>query len=344
MTGPTKAVAPRGWALMDDLKLALVTGATGALGPILVHRLLSEGYRVRALVERIPDAGVLPDAVEMVPGDITDRGALSQAVAGADVVFHLAAKLHIPDPAPGLKAEYERINVEGTRRLLEVAGTSQVQRFVFFSSICVYGPGRSGPMLDEQSPLDPDTYYAETKARAEEIALASGVPVMVLRLAAVYGARVKGNYERLLRALQRGRYVSIGPGTNRRTLVHEQDVAAAALVAAGRALTDKRIYNVTDGGLHDLNEIVQAMCLALGTATPWLRVPAPPVRLMAGLVEDACRGLGRKAPIGRSTVDKLLEDVAVSGARFISDFGFRPQMDLRSGWADAVQKMRGGGL
>ena len=158
--------------------------------------------------------------------------------------------------------------MEGTRRLLEASEAAQVRRFVFFSTINVYGHSSVGCALDEQSPLRPESYYAETKVRAEEIVLASRVPATVLRLAAVYGSRVKGNYARLLAALEQRRYVSIGPATNRRTLVHEQDVAEAALLVAKQARASGRTYNVTDGSTHDLNEIVQAMCLALGRSSP----------------------------------------------------------------------------
>ena len=71
-----------------------------------------------------------------------------------------------------------------------------------------------------------------------------------------------------------------------------------------------------------------------------IRIPVGPVRLMAGLAEDACRVVGREAPFGRSTVDKILEDAAVSGDARTCELGFQPRMDIWSGWRDVVQRRR----
>jgi UDP-glucose 4-epimerase len=94
----------------------------------------------------------------------------------------------------------------------------------------------NSPVLDENSPVQPDTFYAQTKLAAEKIVLnargAGGQPLgTVLRLGAVYGSRIKGNYERLTHALARHRFIPIGNGSNRRTLIYDQDVASAAVLA-----------------------------------------------------------------------------------------------------------------
>ena len=260
---------------------------------------------------------------------------MDKAVAGVDVVFHLAAKLHINDPSPKLKLEYQRVNVEGTRCLAEAARAADVKRFVLFSTINVYGPGGPGQFLDEGSPLHPDSFYAETKAQAEDIALAT-LPTVVLRLAAVYGPNMKGNYLRLLEALRRRRFAFVGDGLNRRTLVHVQDVCSAAILAATHPAAPGNIYNVTDGTVHSLEQIVQAMCMALNRNPPRLRLPANMARRLAGIVEAAARCLLRKRVPVRTAVAKLTEDTAVSGARIIDELGWQPQYDLFRGWCDAT--------
>ena len=163
-----------------------------------------------------------------------------------NVVFHLAAKLHINDPSPQLAAEYRRVNVEGTAQLAEAARLAGVRRLVIFSTINVYGCSPPGALLDEQSPLCGDSCYAASKIEAEKIALTT-LPAVVLRLAAVYGPSMKGNYPRLLRALQQRRFAFVGKGDNRRTLVHLEDVCAASLLAAEHPRAVGQIYNVTDG-------------------------------------------------------------------------------------------------
>jgi UDP-glucose 4-epimerase len=194
-------------------------------------------------------------------------------------------------------------------------------------------------------PTHPDTFYAQTKLSAEKIVLnardADGHPLgTVLRLGAVYGSRIKGNYERLTHAMARNRFIPIGSGLNRRTLIYDRDVAKAALLAVQHPNAAGKVYNVSDGHFHTLKEIIVSICQALGRNPPRLSLPVGPAQFIAGLMEDTFRLVGRKSPIGRETIDKYTEDIAVSGQRIQTELGFKPQYDLRSGWRETVQEMR----
>ena len=124
----------------DQSQRVLVTGATGSVGPKLVNILCEEGYRVRTLSIDEPEADLFPDNVEVQVGDITDVATVKTAVEGISVVFHLAALLHITKPSEFQEREYTRINVMGTKTLVEAAIQAGVKRLVFFSTISVYGP------------------------------------------------------------------------------------------------------------------------------------------------------------------------------------------------------------
>lgn len=322
----------------------LVTGATGAVGPALVERLVRDGHRVRTLSRSRPVTGRLPAAVESLLGDVTDRSTVARSVAGVDWVFHLAAHLHTPNPDPVTRASYERTNIEGTRVVVEEAASAGASRFVFFSSISVYGP--TGPKVaDETTPPRPDTLYGTTKLRAEEVALGAVVrgsrePLgCVLRLGAVYGQRMKGNYPRLARALRGGWFVPMGPGLNRRTLVHEADAALAAVLAAGSPRAAGQVYNVTDGRIYALREIIDAMCAAFGRRPPRWGIPVAPTRGLASLGDGLLR-IAHREPRLQGFLQKYLEDVAVSGQRLASELDFRPRFDLESGWRDALALTR----
>ena len=120
------------------------------------------------------------------------------AMQGVDAVVHMVALLQIVNPPPELREKYERINVGGTARVVEAAIKAGVRRVVLFSTIAVYGPS-DGCVLNEMSPTHPDTFYEQTKRAAEQIVLnargADDQPLgTVLRLGAVYGSRIKGNY------------------------------------------------------------------------------------------------------------------------------------------------------
>lgn len=318
----------------------LVTGATGAVGPALVERLVADGHRVRTLSRSPPAEGRLAVATESLLGDVTERPAVARSVAGVDWVFHLAAHLHTPNPDPATRARYEHTNIEGTRVVVEEAAAAGAKRLVFFSTISVYGP-TGDAVADETTPPRPDTLYGATKLRAEEVAQGAVVRgsreplVSVLRLGAVYGQRMKGNYPRLARALRGGWFVPMGPGLNRRTLIHEADAALAAVLAAGSPRAAGQVFNVTDGRIYPLSEIIDAMCAAIGRRPPRGRIPVAPARALASLGDGLLRIAHREERL-QVFLQKYLEDVAVSGQKLAKELDFRPRFDLESGWRDAL--------
>jgi UDP-glucose 4-epimerase len=320
---------------VSNPSLALVTGAGGFVGQALIHRLLGRGFAVRALVRPDGSRPDLPPEVEVLTGDVADPTAVQQAVAGVQLVFHLAAKLHVNRVTPEMEAEYRRVNLEGSQLLARAARTAGVRRFVFFSTINVYGPCKPGTVCTEDSPTQPDSVYGTTKLEAESSVLAE-TPAVVLRLAAVYGPGMKGNYARLVRGLRTGRLILVGDGSNRRTILHVTDACDAAILSAEHPVAENRIYNVTDGGIHTVREIIAAICSALGRRPPRLRLPVWPVRLGVGAVESTLRLVGIRFPVSRAQVDKLTEDVAVSGERLQREVGFRPAYDLIRGWKETV--------
>ena len=337
----------RGCLFVKPPFIVLVTGATGAVGPRVVAALLESGCRVRTLSLDAPHEGAWPAGVDARLGDITDPAAVKTSMAGVDGVIHLAALLHIINPPPELRSRYERINVGGTANVIEAARQEGVGRVVFFSTIAVYGAS-TGSVLTEASPLRPDSFYAQTKVDAERIVLAAkradGNPLgTVLRLGAVYGARIKGNYRRLLLSLARGRFLPIGSGKNRRTLVYDRDVARAALIALRHPAAAGGVFNITDGQFHSMDEIIATLCGSLGRRPPLLSIPLGPIRFLAGAIEDAGQAFGIKTPILRATIDKYTEDVAVDGRKFCTQTGFVPQYDLAAGWRETVDEMRRSG-
>lgn len=329
---------------MKNPQIILVTGATGAVGPRIVEALRASGYRVRTLSIDPPPVNAWLSDVEVCNGDVTDSQAVRDAMQEVESVIHLAALLHIVNPPPALKEKYERINVGGTKTVVESAIQSGVRRVVLFSTISVYGQSQ-GRILTEDTPPAPNTFYARTKLAAERIVLeAKGADNKqlgtVLRFGAVYGGRIKGNYKQLLRSLARGRFVPIGNGKNRRTLIYDKDVALAAVLAARHPDAAGHIYNVSDGRFHMMNEIIAAMCGALGKKPPHLSLPIGPVRFAAGLLEDGARFAGLRSPLGRASIDKYTEDIAVDAGRIQAQLGFVPRYDLAEGWHETVKEMR----
>lgn len=322
------------------LRRCLITGATGAVGPPVVRAFLAAGYAVRVLVRHSPRPDELPDSVEIFAGDILSSP-LSEATRDIDVIVHLAALLHLNAPVAQSLPQYERVNVNGTRNLVAAAIESGVCRFVYFSTIAVYGPG-DGRIIDESAPPVAATPYAASKLAAESIVLdakRNGVPIgVVLRMASIYGPGVKGNYRRLIHAMHGHRYFPIGAGANRRTLIYEDDAGQAALLAAESTAVPGQVFNVTDGSHHTIAEIAGSIAGALGRRSPRVHLPINMARMAAGIVD-------RVAPRihARMLLNKYCEDIAVDGSRFQRVAGFQPRVDLATGWNATIRRMKDAG-
>ena len=329
--------------LQNKNKLILVTGATGAVGPSVVNALHQAGYQIRSFSVDTPSKGMSPQDVEVLVGDVTDQVAIQSAMQDVYAVVHLAALLHVVNPPPEMREKYERVNIGGTSTVVDAAIKAGVRRVVLFSTIAVYGPSE-GRVLNEMSPTNPYTFYAQTKCAAEQVVLSArdtdGQPLgTVLRLGAIYGSRIKGNYERLTQALARHRFIPIGNGLNRRTLVYDKDVGRAAALAVSHPAAAGRVFNVTDGECHTLNEIIESICTALGRKSPRLSLPVGPIRIVAGLIEKVARTIGIKSTVNKAMIDKYTEDIAIDDSLFQQELGFVPQYDLKTGWEETIGEM-----
>jgi UDP-N-acetyl-alpha-D-quinovosamine dehydrogenase len=321
---------------MADSRLVLVTGATGALGPSIVHAAIGEGRRVRTLTRRPPDAGVLPSHTDVRIGDVCDERARRTSLEGVDQIIHLAALLHVPERRE-LRAAHETINASATAALVRDAAAAGVRRIVLFSSIVVYGE-TGGGTATEATPVAPATAYARSKVHAEEVVLGGGGACVgvVLRLAAAYGPRVKGNYRSLVRRLASGRSLPILPGSNRRTLIFEEDAARAAMLASDHAAAAGQVFNVTDGRVYTVAQITAAICAALGRSGPAFGIPAAAARAALRPLRSLPGPLGAVATL----VEKYTEDAAVDGSRIQNELGFTPVVQLEEGWRRTVAAMR----
>src|SRR6202045_1769509 len=155
--------------------LAFVTGATGFLGSHVARALADNGADMRLLVRSSSNLRNIEGLrADRALGDLRDPASLEKAMAGCDVVFHVAAdyRLWVRDPN-----EMYRANVEGTRAILEAARKNRVGRVVYTSSVATIGFTSNGRPADEDSPVSLDRmigHYKRSKFMAEEVALEAG--------------------------------------------------------------------------------------------------------------------------------------------------------------------------
>lgn len=294
----------------------LVTGASGLLGGHVARVLAERGDEVTVLQRRPSNLGL-----REVLGDVADAGSVRAAVDGQDAVVHLAAKVNVV----GDRAEYERINIGGTRNLLDAARAAGVQRFVQVSSPSVAHLGSSivgegaGPASPEHARGD----YARTKAAAELLALAADgsddaghdMAVLAIRPHLVWGPGDTQLVERIVGRARSGRLPIIGPGTPLVDTTHVEN-AAEAIVAGLDRCPDARgtAYVVTNGEPRPIGEVLDALARAGGAKGPSLRVPVGLATAAGALVEGALAvrahlgsmaGAEADPPITRFLVEQL---------------------------------------
>ncbi len=311
---------------------AFVTGATGCIGSALVSRLACDGWQVIALVRDRKRANHLPDSVKLIEGELADQERIAAAMRGCDTVFHLAAKVHA-SPSASLE-EFERDNVIGTRNVVAAAIENNVERFVFFSTVAVYG--ESNKMLDESVFPKPATAYGSSKLDAERLVLAaSELKTTVLRLPVVYGARDRGNVAKLIEAIRRNRYFIVGAGQNLKSMVAVENVVSAALLVANDERAIGETFLVTDERPYSQEEIAATIAKLLGRKQPaklprWLL-------LLAGQAGDLVERLtGINLPFSSDRIRKLSSNTIYSSAKIESVLGFKPQVALHEGLADVI--------
>lgn len=310
----------------------LVTGATGFLGRQLCEALHGRGIPVRGLV-RDP-ASRLPAGVPAAPAaDLLDRAAVRRAVAGADAVVHLAARVHVMrDSAADPLAEFRRVNVEGTRVLLEEAVAAGARSFVFVSSVKAVGESGTAPWT-EATPPRPVDPYGISKLEAERLvrdtAERAGLHAPILRLPLVYGPGVKGNMLQLFGLVSRGVPLPFGAVPNRRSMVYSANVVAAIQAVLGSPSAGSETFFVSDGRDLTTPELVREVARALGVAPRLLRVPH--VLLRAAARAGDALSLLAPFPLTSAALQRLTGSLSLDASKLGRVTGFRPPYTVEEG-------------
>jgi len=324
----------------------VITGATGFIGSRLAlyaHRagidVLAAG-RIGSRIESERAEELRAAGVRQTFGTLQNADYLRDTLADRNCVIHLAAAQHEAHMPP----EYFReVNVAGTRALLETARELGVRRFVYGSSIGIYGAS-TDEILDERSEPRPDNIYTQTKLQAEqEIArFSKDFETCVIRISETYGPS-DFRLLKLFRAIDRGHFVMLGPGTNRRQCMHVNDLVRVLLLAAEHPNAAGETFVVAGRETMTSNEMVHTIALALDRPPPRLHVPLWPFRLAAAVMETVLPPLGMQPPLHRRRLDFFTKSFVFSTAKVQSLLGFQPEIDFLAGAGDTARWYRAHG-
>ena len=323
------------------MKFALVTGASGFLGWHVARTLLDKGLKVRALARPSSQLTDL-EGVERVTGDLRDPESLSKAVAGCELVFHVAAdyRLWAKD-----ENEMYRSNVDGTRNLLTAARAAGVDRIVYTSTVGCIGM-REGNLGDETAPVTIDDMkgaYKRSKFLAEEVALDEarrGLPVVIVNPTAPVGdhdVKPTPTGKMVVDFLSKKMPAFIDTGLN---IADAADVAEGQWLACERGKPGER-YILGSENLT-LEQIFGKLSALSGVPAPATRIPYA-LAYAAGVVSTAwasVTGVEPRAPLNAVRMSR--HKMWVTTEKAARELGFRPSA-AEIGLGKAVQWFRGHG-
>ncbi|WP_298031243.1 NAD(P)-dependent oxidoreductase [uncultured Desulfovibrio sp.] len=339
-------------------KRVLVTGGTGFVGRHLLPRLLENGARVTCLTRAASRTEHLPGDVAVARADLGTGHGLAAALAGQDMIIHMAALLF------GLGwQDYLRANAMAARVIVntlaevDAAGQGSGQggpaRFVLVSSLAASGPSNCPPGVADDVLPAPVSAYGWSKLLVEQIlGRALGDRLVTLRPPIIYGSGDRGLLP-VFKGAARGFAVSSGAFREFPvSAVHARDMAQAVLLCCGAAA--RGVYHVNDGGLYDMSRFCRIMGEALGRGKlRVLHLPLPLMAVTAGLA--SCGGMlwarlareftGR-APVRAPNwnLDKYREARQTGwlcdASRIRRELGYEPRVSLAEGMAEAVEGYR----
>lgn len=317
------------------MDVAVVTGIQGFIGSRLADGLRDRGWDVRG-VDLVPGAGT----TEI--GDITHRGGWEQVLDGADLVIHAAAIVE----ETGDRSLFERVNVVGTRNVLEASADAGVGRAVHLSSIVVFGDDFPDG-VDETAPVRmTGTPYTDTKVAAEHQALAVAatgrLPVTVVRPGDVYGP---GSQAWTVRPLEmmRGPVVPLpAGGSGILSPIHVEDLVDGVLAAATHPDAAGEIITLTGGVGVTVRRFFSYYAEATGTRLVGL--PAGALRAGIAALRTAAGPIGVDLPISHEIIEYLTHPGTYSIAKARHLLGWEPSIDLDEGMRRTLAWARDEGL
>jgi nucleoside-diphosphate-sugar epimerase len=273
--------------------------------------------------------------VEVQRGSLIEQSDIERAVEGVKVVYHLGGLViddRPDDTSPELWEQIRRFNVEGTERLARAAARAGARRFVFCSSVRLFGFGNQ-LLWGEEDARTASDLYSRGKALAEDglsrISHETSLEVVSIRPRFIYGAHDRYVLPKLIKQVQRGWVPLPGGGRAICDVVYVKDCVQGLRLAAEREGVSGQAYNITSGECLGLRDILQEVAHAMGRQVRITPLPVPVVMALATCVELGARSARRRALLSRAQMRWYLNDHHFSIAKAKRELGYQPRYRLR---------------
>lgn len=325
---------------------ALVTGGGGFLGGAIVRRLRARGDEVRSFARgNYPELEAL--GVQVVRGEVADAGAVFVAAQGCDTVFHVAGKVGIW----GRYEDYEQVNVQGTRNVIEACRHWHIRRLIHTSSPSVVFAGHDMEGVDESVPYPEhfEAHYPQTKALAEQMVLEANGPLLAtvaLRPHLIWGPGDNNLVPRVIARAKAGKLVRVGHRANKVDNIYIDNAADAHLLAADRLGPESpiagKVYFISQDEPLPLWDFVNRILAAAGLPPVTRTIPYW-AALTAGFCAEMIYRLARIQEEPRLT-RFLVHELTTSHWFDISaakrDLGYEPTVSTEEGMRRLAESLK----
>ena len=330
---------------MSSLSRVVITGANGFIGRHLTAAQLAQGRQIVAVDQKV---GNLDDIrhdpmLIVIQADILDTATLSEAIDGADIVFHLAAA-HLDVTAA--ESHYRAINVDALANLLRLSEAAGVQRFVHCSTVGVYGSISTLP-ADETSPCRPDIAYESTKLDGEDLVRKAAddgyLSTVIIRPSWVYGPGCPRTLK-LLRSIARKKFFFVGSANNMRHPLYIGDLLQAFERAATHPTIPGSTFIIAGPEAISVRELVQVASKALGVQYNPITVPRVLVAAGCTIIEKTFAALHRQPPFSSRSLKFFTESSAFSTTKAKNELEFEARTALSDGLSSTISTLNQKGL
>ena len=311
----------------------LVIGSEGFIGQHLISRLIKAGHQITGM-DIIPSAGV-SKSYTYFSGDIIHKKDLAKAMNGAQLVINLAAKHHDFGIS---REEFFQINKEGTQRILEAMVERGVKKFVFYSSVAVYGDVAG--CSSEATPLNPANDYGASKLAAERLvttwcAQEAAREALIIRPAVVFGPNNYANMYKLIDTIHKRRYIPVGKGDNIKSVCYVENLVEATAFLMERMKPGAQVYNYSDYEHLTSKRIIDIIYTGLGRKPSKFNIPLGPVLLLTSVIDLLAKITKINFPITSNRIKKL-NSMTWHGSDKVRALGFKQKVTLEEGFKRMV--------